>query len=251
MLSDRDPSSQGFLVPSLVPSDSFGFGFSHYSDPVGSDFLVGSYRPQLIASSSATHVCSPLLSRSVPGPISCSAVGSYRPQLIASSSATHVCSPLLSRSLAPISSAILSSSLAVTPHVLTWSYKRPPTSQNQNPGEQNKRIPNSPSSHIEEARPTNPESYAPAQLRREWHRIAEPEGSPRELCRKGRWAPRKCLKRCYCVNVRVAAMVAAYHILKVESHIYTATWPRVIPPGVIPARPTDTRQTVNTHRKLI
>ena len=122
MLSDRDPSSQGFLVPSLVPSDSFGFGFSHYSDPVGSDFLVGSYRPQLIASSSATHVCSPLLSRSVPGPISCSAVGSYRPQLIASSSATHVCSPLLSRSLAPISSAILSSSLAVTPHVLTWSY---------------------------------------------------------------------------------------------------------------------------------
>ena len=34
--------------------------------------------------------------------------------------------------------------------------KRPPTSQN--PGEQNKRIPNSPSSHIEEARPTNPES---------------------------------------------------------------------------------------------
>ena len=122
MLSDRDPSSQGFLVPSLVPSDSFGFGFSHYSDPVGSDFLVGSYRPQLIASSSATHVCSPLLSRSVPGPISCSAVGSYRPQLIASSSAIHVCSPLLSRSLAPISSAILSSSLAVTLHVLTWSY---------------------------------------------------------------------------------------------------------------------------------
>ena len=41
------------------------FGFSHYSDPIGSDFLVGSYRPQLIASSSATHVCSPLLSRSL------------------------------------------------------------------------------------------------------------------------------------------------------------------------------------------
>ena len=53
---------------------------------------------------------------------------------------------------------------------------------------------NSPSSHIEEARPTNPESYAPAQLGLEWHRIAEPEGSPRELCRKGRRAPRKCLK---------------------------------------------------------
>ena len=41
---------------------------------------------------------------------------------------------------------------------------------------------------------TNPESYAPAQLGLEWHRIAEPEGSPRELCRKGRRAPRKCLK---------------------------------------------------------
>ena len=88
MLSDRDPSSQGFLVPSLVPSDSFGFGFSHYSDPVGSDFLVGSYRPQLIASSSATHVCS----------------------------------PLLSRSLASISSVLSSSSLEATLHVPTWPY---------------------------------------------------------------------------------------------------------------------------------
>ena len=43
------------------------------------------------------------------------------------------------------------------------------------------KIPNSPSSNIEEARPTNPESCAPAQLRLEWHRIAEPEGRPREL----------------------------------------------------------------------
>ena len=42
--------------------------------------------------------------------------------------------------------------------------------------------------------PTNPESYAPAQLVLEWHRIAEPVGSPRELCREGRRAPRKCLK---------------------------------------------------------
>ena len=44
------------------------------------------------------------------------------------------------------------------------------------------------------AGPTSPESYAPAQLVLEWHRIAEPVGSPRELCREGRRAPRKCLK---------------------------------------------------------
>ena len=42
--------------------------------------------------------------------------------------------------------------------------------------------------------PTNPESYAPAQLVLEWHRIAEPVGSPREPCREGRRVPRKCLK---------------------------------------------------------
>ena len=50
-------------------------------------------------------------------------------------------------------------------------------------GSKTKKSPALPSSHIEEARPTNPESCAPAHLRLEWHRMAEPEGRLRALCR--------------------------------------------------------------------
>ena len=50
-------------------------------------------------------------------------------------------------------------------------------------GSKTKESPALPSSHIEEARPTNPESCAPAHLRLEWHRMAEPEGRLRALCR--------------------------------------------------------------------